>query len=195
MFVLFVLYSVACILDGPDMGNGDITGFVRKTAAKQMLKAARKADSNVYYSQFKCSVMPNYPKIEVMHLEQKFGVSFDEINLAAFQYSKSFSDTKEASVMIFKKFLERSMYRFSKDMAKLIIDSKAFKCTLNEPLANMPLIFTFSVPIAVEEKSRNLFEETVKTNICDVNLSNGLQLEEVLEYMIKGGPYISPFSN
>lgn len=188
---LFVIYSVGCILDGPDMGNGDITGFVRKIAAKQMLKAAEKADRSVYYAKFAPPPMPPRQEFEIRTLEQKFGVSFSDIYLDLKQYSKCDMNIEETAVMIFKDFLERSMLQFGKDISKLIIESKCFKCTLLEPSSNMPLRLLFSIPIAVP-KDQKPWEEIFKTSVCDVTTDYNLNLKEVLEYMMYGGPYINP---
>lgn len=188
---LFVIYSVGCILDGPDMGNGDITGFVRKIAAKQMLKAAEKADRSVYYAQFAPPPMPPVQEFEVRTLEQNFGVSFSDVYIDLKQYSSCDMNREETAVMIFKDFLERSMFRFGKDISKLIVENKCFKCTLLEPSSNMPLRLSFSIPIAIP-KSQKPWEEVYKTSVCDVTMDDNLDLKEVLEYMMQGGPYINP---
>ena len=188
---LFVIYSVGCILDGPDMGNGDITGFVRKIAAKQMLKAAEKADRSVYFAKFAPTPMPPRQEFEVRIFEQTFGASFEDIYRESFRFINGDVISKEIPVMIFKSFLEDTMRMFSRDLAKHIIDSKCFKCTLLEPSSSLPLRVSFSIPIAVP-KNQAPFEETAKTSVCDVTLKYGLDLKEVLEYMMEGGPYMNP---
>ena len=188
LFVLFVLYSVACILDGPDMGNGDITGFVRKIVTKQMLKTAKKADRSVYFAEFAPPPMPPVQKFDVRKFEQCFGASFNDVNRELFRYKIRGVSSQEVSVEIFKSFLHDSMIMFSRDFAKFIIDNKCFKCTLLEPSSDLPLRLAFSIPIAVP-KNKSPFEETIKTSVCDVTMNYNLDLKEVLEYMMKGGPY------
>lgn len=185
---LFVIYSVGCILDGPDMGNGDITGFVRKIVAKQMLKTAKKADRSVYFAEFAPPPMPPVQKFDVRKFEQCFGASFNDVNRELFRYKIRGVSSQEVSVEIFKSFLHDSMIMFSRDFAKFIIDNKCFKCTLLEPSSDLPLRLAFSIPIAVP-KNKSPFEETIKTSVCDVTMNYNLDLKEVLEYMMKGGPY------
>lgn len=188
LFVLFVLYSVACILDGPDMGNGDITGFVRKTAAKQMLKTAKKADRSIYFAEFAPPQMPPLQEFDVRKYEQCFGASFNDVYRELFRYKICGVSSQEVPVEIFKSFLHDSMIMFSRDFAKFIIDNKCFKCTLLEPSLDLPLRLAFSIPIAVS-KNKSPFEETIKTSVCDVTMNYNLDLKEVLEYMMEGGPY------
>lgn len=187
LFVLFVLYSVACILDGPDMGNGDITGFVRKIVAKQMLKTAKKADRSVYFAEFAPPSIPPLQKFDVRIYEQCFGASFNDVR-ELFMYKRRGVSSQEVPVEIFKSFLHDSMIMFSRDLAKFIIDNKCFKCTLLEPSSDLPLRLAFSIPIAVP-KNKSPFEETIKTSVCDVTMNYNLDLKEVLEYMMVDSPY------
>lgn len=185
---LFVIYSVGCILDGPDMGNGDITGFVRKIVAKQMLKTAKKANRSVYFAEFAPPPMPPIQEFDVRKYEQCFGASFNDVYRELFRYKIRGVSSQEVPVEIFKSFLHDSMIMFSRDLAKFIIDNKCFKCTLLEPLSDLPLRLAFSIPIAVP-KNKSPFEETIKTSVCDVTMNYNLDLKEVLEYMMEDSPY------
>ena len=196
VFVLFVLYSVACILDGPDMGNGDITGFVRRVSAKQMLVAAKKTDREVYNKSMMFKYSPGVGPLDIVNETydiRKFerSIMFNEydVNHVASMYAMSGKSMKEVGALMFREFLNRAAKDFSYNAADMILKSKSFECMMDYP-SSKPLIFTFSMPIAIPREREYAMRRVYKSDICDFSLPADIELEELMEYLLESSPYI-----
>lgn len=195
VFVLFVLYSVACILDGPDMGNGDITGFVRRVSAKQMLIAAKKTDCKVYNKSMTFKYGPGVGPMDIVNetydiQKLKCSIKFNEYDIGRVASMCAISGkSMNVGALMFREFLNRATKDFGYNAADMILKSKSFECMVDYPSINS-LIFTFSIPIAIPRKREYAMRRAYKSNICDFSLPTDIKLEELMEYLLESSPYI-----
>lgn len=195
VFVLFVLYSVACILDGPDMGNGDITGFVRRVSAKQMLVAAKKTDREVYNKSMTFKYDPGVGPMDIVNetydiQKLKCSILFDycDVYREASLYAFKGKTIKEIGALVFRRFIEKAMTNFSKNAADMILKTKSFECMVDP--SGRGVVFTFQIPIAVPRKREYFMREVYKSDLCDFSLPADIELEELMKYLLESSPYI-----